>query len=42
MFGVGIDDILLDAYEWLIEEFLMTEMSCSFLVSVGRITARSL
>ncbi len=42
MFGVGIDDILLDAYEWLIENFNDGDELFIFGFSRGAFTARSL
>jgi uncharacterized protein (DUF2235 family) len=42
MFGVGIDDILLDAYEWLVETFSEGDELFIFGFSRGAFTARSL
>lgn len=42
MFGVGIDDILLDAYEWLMENFNDGDELFIFGFSRGAFTARSL
>jgi uncharacterized protein (DUF2235 family) len=42
MFGVGIDDILLDAYEWLMENFNDGDEVFIFGFSRGAFTARSL
>lgn len=42
MFGVGIDDILLDAYEWLVENFNDGDELFIFGFSRGAFTARSL
>ena len=42
MFGVGIDDILLDAYEWLVENFNEGDQLFIFGFSRGAFTARSL
>jgi uncharacterized protein (DUF2235 family) len=42
MFGVGIDDILLDAYEWLVENFNEGDELFILGFSRGAFTARSL
>ncbi|MGM4886651.1 DUF2235 domain-containing protein [Tardiphaga sp. 20_F10_N6_6] len=42
MFGIGIDDILLDAYEWLVENYNNGDQLFIFGFSRGSFTARSL